>query len=277
VKVGNRRLATPHNLRNDGGNNLRKKARSKKMSPQLKEIPVPDHEYERSSADDSLDRESPSGEDSEEDQGGDDTPNNGDGGRGENPSMINNRGGESFQNPRLRVEEKFSTLAYAQSFSSLRMPGAPNLKNDEDPVTYPNNINSMNDTVESFLNSEVRDEGIIQKKKRRPKLAEANSLLHFQMTNILPLSNQNKPSRLNDEHLSTNHDRYENASRSLVFWYGDKTNQIIICVVWFFIVIIVMETAREMKRGYRLQQLRRFLDHFMHETPPSTNRDSNHS
>jgi len=267
VIVRDKRIATLQNRRNDGGNNLRKKTRPKAKELQDNQTPVPDNELEMMTANNSLDHESQSAEDSE-DQGGDDAPNNGDGGHGGHPITTENSGSESFQNIGLswenEVKEKIDPpLAYAQSVSSLQMLGAPNLKNDPDPVIYHNNINSITDTGQTSWNSEVRHEGTVPKKKRRPKLAEAKSLLHFQMNNILPVSKQTEYSRFKDGHFSKNHNIYENAGKSLAFWYGDTTNQIIICVAWFFIVIFMMEAAREMKRRYRLQQLRRFLDHSM--------------
>jgi len=277
VIMRDKRFATLQNRRNDGGNNLRKKPRPKVIDSQDNQRPVPDNELEMTSTNDSLDHESQSAEGSE-DQSGDDAPNNGDGGHGGhgghggNPNTTDNSGSESFQNAGLRdgeneVKKQIDpTLAYAQSHSSLQMLGAPNLKNDRDPVIYHNDINSMTDTGERSWNSEVRDEGTVPKKKRRPKLAEAKSLLHFQMTNILPVSKQTESSRFKDGHFSKNHNSYQITGKSLAFWYGDTTNQIIICVAWFFIVIFMMEAAREMKRRYRLQHLRRFLDYSMQLT-----------
>lgn len=248
VQVGDTKFATLHDRASDSGHKLRRKRRSAPINPHSNQVPVPDHELERSSADESLDHESPSAEDSE-DQGGDDTPDNGDDGRAENPATIGNHGSDG--------KKVRPTLAYAQSLSSLTVRGVPNIKHDQDPTIYHNNINIMTDADEEYRNLGLRDKGIVQKKKRRPKLAQAKSLPHLQINNILPSSKQNEPSMLKDGHFIKNHGSYESTGESLVILYRDTTNQIILCLAWFFLVIFTMEAgAREMKRRHRLHQLR---------------------
>lgn len=277
MQVGEKRFVTLNrNRRRNGGKNLREHRRSSLMNPHQNQIAVPDNEPERSSADDSLDQESPSAEDSE-DQGGDDTPDNGDGGGAQNTRITENRWIESFQNPTLRDDEKEVVkkfrpiLAHTKSISSPQVPGASNLKQSKDPMIYRylNNSNHMTDVGVISQISELSDEGAVQRKKRRPKLAQAKSLLRFQMNNILPVSKQNERFLFNDGYSSQNHGSYENAGESLVILYGDATNQIVICLAWFFLVIYMMEIGiREVKRRYRLQQLRQFIHYSLQLASP---------
>jgi len=258
---GEKQFATQ--LRNGGrSSNPRKKSQSAtrtkskgaqgSMSPKPNQLAVPDHELGGSSADDSS-----------MDEGGDDSPDNsgdekpifwddGSGGEKLQHSLIQGGGGEARK--KLRP-----TLAYAKSLSS----------HNEDPFIshYRDNINDAN---AGYHNSDMMDNGIIPRKKRRPILARSTSLSKP--------PKQNEPSLTYDHHTSKDHGTYEKAGESLTVLYGDVRSQIFISLAFLIIVIFVMDSiAREVKRRYRLPLLRQFMESFFRQAPPPGDRDSNPS
>jgi len=214
--------------------NTRKKRRSKHMSTSPKQIPVPNFEFESSSADDS-------GDDS-----ADDAPDNG--GGAESSIIAGDRVGGNLLDQILEdgnggAKKKLRpTMAYAKSVHSSQMQGAPKPKHGQDPAMY-----SYRDIINDANVSKLQEH----------TYAQAKSLLTIQMDDLLRTSDQNDIPHSNDEH-SKNYDSYKNA----VIIYGDTTNQVILCLAWFFLVVFMMDVGlREMKRRYRLQQLRRYMNY----------------
>ena len=112
-------------------------------------------------------------------------------------------------------------MAHATSIFSSQMEGAPKPKKGKDPAMY----------------------------RYRDILNDVNVSKLMQMENILRTTDQNDTPSSYDEH-SKNYG-YKNA----VMIYGDTTNQVILCLAWFFLVVFMMDAGfREMKRRYRLQQ-----------------------
>lgn len=246
------RFAAHQNQPGIRDNNLREKRRSTRKTITANQIPIPDFELENSSADDS-------GDDS-----GDDPPDNG--GGAENTIVMENRGGESLHGSMLggnNARKKLRpSLAHATSLLSSQMQGAPKPKQDRDPVIY-NYHDSTNDMVGARLGSrnlELRGDREAQRNNQRSTLAQAKSILDFGMDNILSASKHNDSPLFYDDRISKENSNYKNA----VIFYGDKTNQIVLCLAWFFLVLFMMDAgAREMKRRYRLLKLRRFMAYSM--------------
>jgi len=215
-------------------NKLKYKRRTRHTTTSPKQIPVPDFEFESSSADDS-------GDDS-----ADDAPDNG--GGAESSIIAGDRVGPNLLNQILEndnggAKKKLRpTMAYAKSVHSSQMQGAPKPKHGQDPAMY-----SYRDIINDANVSKLQEH----------TYAQAKSLLTIQMDDLLRTSDQNDIPHSNDEH-SKNYDSYKNA----VIIYGDTTNQVILCLAWFFLVVFMMDVGlREMKRRYRLQQLRRYMNY----------------
>lgn len=210
------------------------------MTSSMNQKPVPDFEFENSSTDDSLD-------DSE-----DDGPDNG--GGAENPIVTGNR---EFLTPMLRngvddVRKKLHpTLAHAKSLLSSGMQGAPKPNHDQDPMIYhyrDNIHDTITDVGQAYKNLKPHEDRNIERKDPSSTLAQAKKIISFGVGNILPTSEQNDSPQSYEDHLSKDHSSYENA----VIFYGDATNQIVLCIAWFLLVLFMMEAgARKMKKRYR--------------------------
>jgi len=250
---GEKRFATQ--LRDDGSFSRTKSQSTRTkdkgargtMSPRSNQLPVPDYEDETVSADDSPDES----DDDSPDNSGDEKPiSQGDGGGGD--SMVRSNGNE----PRKKLRP---TLAYAKSLSNL----------NQDPVMYHYRDN-INDADARYQNSELIDNGIIQRINRHPTLVRAVSIFNS--------SRQNEPSPIYDHHSSKDHGSYEKVGESLTILYRDVRSQIFISLVFLFIVIFMMDTiAREVKRRNRLPLLRQFMEYSMRQARPPSDRDSNSS
>jgi len=254
VEKKDERFATHQNQPGIRDNNLREKRRSARKTLNTNQIPIPDFELENSSGDDS-------GDDS-----GDESPDNG--GGAENPIVTGNRQVESLHSPMLgnggNVERKKlrPSLAHATSLLSPQMQGAPKPKHDQDLIIYHyrDSTNDMTDARLGSHNLESHQDRQTQRINQRSTLAQAKSILDFGMDNILPASEQNGAPLFYDDRISKTNSNYKNA----VILYGDKTNQFVLCLAWFFLVLFMMEAgAREMKRRYRLLRLSRFMDYSM--------------
>jgi len=221
------------------------------MSPRSNQLAVPDYEEEISRDDGSADE---SGDDSP-DNNGDGKPifrDDGSGGQRLQHSMVRGGGDES-------KKILLPTLAYAKSLSNY----------NEDPFVYHyrDNINDANDR---YHNLDMIDNGIVQRKKRRPILARSTSLSNT--------ARQNEPSLTYDHHSSKDHGSYGKAGESLTSLYGDIRSQIFISLTFLIIVIFVMDSiAREVKRRYRSPLLRQSMEYFSRQAPPPGDRDSNPS
>jgi len=196
-------------------NNLRKKRPSTHLTTSPKQIPVPDFEFESSSTDDS-------GDDS-----GDDAPDKGDG--AESPIIAGHHGGETFQNPILEhgggaKKRRRPTMTHAKSVFSSQMQGAPKPKHNQDTEMY-NYRDIMNDANNSRIQKSNLYEDINMQMKKRSTLTQHKSLL-----NTLLVSDQNNSPLSYNGHISENYDSYKNE----MILYGHTTNQVILCLAWFF-------------------------------------------
>jgi len=195
------------------------------LSP--KQTPVPDFEFESSSTDDG------------EDDSGDD-PSDNDGGA-EKSTIAGHRFDGGIQNSILRegnggAKKKLRpTMAHAKSVFSSQVQGAPKPKQDRDAAlySYRDVINDV--TILRIHNSKVYEDINVQMKKG-PTLAQHKGYL-----------NNMRVSDKNDSILSYN-ETYQN----VVILYGDSTNQITLCLAWFFLVVFMMDAGvRNIKRYYR--------------------------
>jgi len=234
-----KRFVSSQNQRKDG-KNMRKNRRSRHATPSRNQIPIPDFDFLSSSGDDS-------GDDSED--GADD------GGDGGVKNAINTRDyvGESCSNPLLdhggdgARKKVRPSLAFAKSSSSTGILGAPKPKRAQDPVIYQHH-ESFNEIADVSL---PHDDGHLLRKND----SQDQSLLNFRLDFFLPNLNQNGVVTSQNSHVSESQGKYENIG-------GGTTNQISICLAWFFPILFMMEAGYcEIKRRIRSQKLREFLDY----------------
>jgi len=214
--------------------NTRKKRRSKHMSTSPKQIPVPNFEFESSSADDS-------GDDS-----ADDAPDNG--GGAESSIIAGDRVGGNLLDQILEdgnggAKKKLRpTMAYAKSVHSSQMQGAPKPKHGQDPAMY-SYRDIINDATFSRIRNSKLYEDITVQMKKSPTLTQHKSLI-----NTLLVSDENNSPLSYNDHISENYDSYKNAK----ILYGHRTNQVMLCLAWFFLVLFMMDAVvRKIKRYSR--------------------------
>lgn len=222
------------------GENFKKKPKSKPLTPNWNQIPIPDFDFLNSSADDS-------GDDSSEDE----DPDDGVGKSVKNTISSLDNAGDIHLNPLADkggdgTRKKLRpSLVFAKSASSLLIQGAPKPKVAQNPVTY-RYRNIPNEIVDTVPHN---DGHLLRKNNSRDQ-----SLLNFRMENILLNLKQNGATPLDG---SENQNDYEN----VVIIGGETTNKVTVCFAWIVIVFFMMEAGfREIKRRIRSLKMRQFLE-----------------
>lgn len=237
------RFISQQNHRKDG-ENLRKKSKSRPLNPIWNQIPIPDFDFLNSSSDDGGD-----------DSGEDDNPDDGVGKAVKNAinsldnvkdihsNRLTDQGGHD---PKKKLKP---SLAFAKSFSSSLIEGAPKPKFAQNSIIYRhrNNSNGIHEAA-------THNDGHLRKKIN----SQDQGLLNFRVQNFWPNLKQTGATPLYDSKLSENENDHEN----VVNIGGETTNKITICLAWLCIVLFMMEAGyREIKRRIRSLKVKQFLEY----------------